>query len=107
MQAAAQTPLGLVAANSKPRHDRYAYENPLAYLSCQAVFHAVQFVLEFANRLLFTFKLDFASASEKIGLALLGTRPTTLGDVPRSISRFSKAAVASVLDWLILQYQVV
>ena len=37
----------------------------------------------------------------EIELAPLGMSLTTLGEVPRSVFRFSRVAIATILDWLI------
>ena len=56
------------------------------------------FFFEVATRYFFAFKLVFAPKSEEIEPALLGMSLTTLGEVPGSVSRFSRVAVARIPD---------
>ena len=56
------------------------------------------FFLEVANRDFFAFKLVLAPKSEEIEPALLGMSFTTLGEVPRPVSRFSIVGVARISD---------
>ena len=41
----------------------------------------------------------FAPQSEEIEPALLGMSLTTLGEVPSSVSRFSRVAIATISDY--------
>ena len=50
------------------------------------------------NRAFFAFKLVIAPYREEIEPALLGMSLTTLGEVPRSVFRFSRVAVARISD---------
>ena len=51
---------------------------------------------EVAKRIVFAFKLGFARQREEIKPALLGMSLTTLGEVPRPVSRLSIVAVARI-----------
>ena len=55
------------------------------------------------TELFFAFKLVFALQSEEIESAFLGMSLTTLREVPRSVFRFSRVAVARISDQLIFQ----
>lgn len=48
----------------------------------------------------FVFELDFDPESEKIGPALFGMSQTTLGEVPGSVSRFSRVPVATLSAYI-------
>ena len=56
------------------------------------------FFFEVATRYSFAFKLVFAPKSEEIEPALLGMSLTTLGEVRRSVFRFSRVEVARISD---------
>ena len=50
------------------------------------------------TEIFFALKLVFAPQSEEIESAFLGMSLTTLREVPRSVFRFSRVAVARILD---------
>ena len=56
------------------------------------------FLFEVTNRAFYAFKLAIAPQREEIEPALLGMSLTIRGEVPRSFSRFSIVAVATISD---------
>ena len=57
------------------------------------------FFFEVANRFFFSFKLVFAPSREEIEPSLVGMSLTTLGEVPRPVSRFSIVTAARISDY--------
>ena len=66
-------------------------------LDSKDVSYAGLFLL--ACRDFFCFQVSFCPVKEEIEPALLGTSLTTLGEVPRPVSRFSIVAVARISDY--------
>ena len=67
-------------------------------LLSKAVSYGGRFFFEVTSRAFFPFKLGNDPEREEIEPALLGTSLTALGEVPRSIFRFSTVAVARSSD---------
>ena len=62
---------------------------------CEAVSYGGLFFLV-ANRYFFAFRLVFAPSNEEIEPALLVMSMPTLGEVPRSVPRFSRVTVTRI-----------
>lgn len=58
---------------------------------------------ELLKQIIFTWKLTFAPEPEEIESALLGMNPSTLDEVPKAVSSFSRVTIARFSDPPILK----